>query len=341
MLWNTAAAYHPEHAVFQRAVEERMPLFEAGLKGVRELALFFSEGQVRYGTITLEPGLKLFQDLAVKMEKMGVSGITILPAVAAADVRGFIAALCANGDEILRQGLQVFLTRAGVNNIRENKVKIGIISEGKGAAGATAAGTSAGVEAGTRRGVSRPSSASFRTFELGVSESPGAGEAADDGANVGGGAGEDRTGRRIFHGFVSNVLETLEDRKTTAAQAAEYISAHYEKLVAEKVEEVRIEGERQVRRLGLVKDAVLRELEAHHLAAIVCDTDLNVLACNESGGKILGGAKAIGRGTPLEQFIRSSQERQVIEIDGAPRVAHKILSVEPGTREGAVLISFE
>ncbi|MFH0880167.1 MAG: hypothetical protein V2A34_10685 [Lentisphaerota bacterium] len=328
VLYNTGMTYQTTHAVFLRSVEERMPLFEAALKGASEITIYFSEGQIRFGNASLDAGLSMFRDLAQKFEKMNVSGLTFLPGLSSLDLKKFIGVLATKSNDIRPKGLQTFLDHEGVKTIRERKGRLGLIKE------TPSAPPSPAEPKAKQTVVSRR--ADTMTWDIagggGGEPEPGPSRNPREPADM---------GERVFRGFVRDVLHSVEDQQTSTTQAADSISNRFTEILHERIEDVRRESEVKIRRLNTVKDVVLQELESHHLAAIVCDTQRNILACNESGRRIIGSNTTITKGSALEQFIASGLERQVIELEGVPRVAHVILSVEPLSREGAMLISIE
>lgn len=320
ILLNTAQAYETSHAVFQRSLEERMPVFEIALKGLHDMTFYFANGQVRYGTLPLEPGLRMFQDLAQRFEKAGVQGLIFLPGVTATEVKTLIHLITSNAEDISHRGLQVLLEREGVRNIRDCKARIGLVENGKEKA----------AEAGRKPAAQSPGSGAWEIeIESEQLEPAAPSEVVDDPAT------------HAFRGYVHTALSSLSFDKETVADVANNISTKFKEMLTEQVEIVRQEGEKKVRRLNTIKDVVLRELEAHHLAAIVCDSNLFILSANESGRDLIGKVERLEKGSPLEQFIASGLERQVIEMDGAPRVAHVILSAEPISNDKILLISIE
>jgi hypothetical protein len=321
ILLNTAQAYETSHAVFQRSLEERMPVFEIALRGLHDMTFYFSNGQVRYGTMPIEPGLRMFQDLAQRFEKAGVQGLVFLPGVTANEVKALINLLTRNAEEISHRGLQVLLEREGVRNIRDCKAKIGLVENGKEKASDPSRKSAKGASSGAWE-----LEMESELPEPVVEPMP---EASDDPPT------------RAFRGFVQQTLSTLSFDQEAVADVANDISSKFKEILTEQVEIVRQEGEKKVRRLNTIKDVVLRELELHHLAALVCDNNLFVLSTNQLGRDLIGDAQRLEKGSPLEQFIASGLERQVIEMDGVPRVAHVILSAEPVSNDKVLLISIE
>lgn len=336
VLLNTAQAYHAAHAVFERAVEERMPLFDVALKGAKEISLFISDNTIRYGTVPLDPELRLFKDLAGRLTRLKVSGLTWLPGLSAEDLKTFVRILTTEMEAIESQGLQPVLDQEHIRSIRELKRKLGYVDE-QGKTGAAPGGI-----AGTTAKPAPRTHAAKGTWEIDLGgdqmeeEHPSARQPEEkDEAEAGGGT------QRVFHSYVRDVLTDLQHAKASPVQAADRITTRFNEILTEKVEEVKRESAGHIRRLTTIKDMVLKDLEMHHLAAIVCDHNMNVLAANTLGRKVTNNQGQIPKGSALEQFVASRKERSIIDIDGVPRVAHMILSVEPLSSEGAMLISIE
>ncbi len=333
VLLNTARTYETSHAVFQRALEERMPLFEVALKGIHDITLYFTGGQIRYGTLPLEPGLNMFQDLALKFEKLGIHGLIFLPGITASELKSLLELIIHHSEDIPHRGLQPLLDREGVKNIQDCKSRMGILKEKEAAPKETPPPTVI-MDRSDRSKPAASGGGGARPMTFDIEEDAG----APDDEPV---AEKYHPGELAFHGYVRDTLESVARDRAAALHAAESINAKFQEVLEEQIEGVRRESEQKVRRLDIIKDMVLKELEAHQLAAIVCDSRLNILAANNLGRELMGNANALTKGGPLERFIASGLERQVIEINGAPRVAHAILSVEPISREGALLISIE
>ena len=331
---NTAAVYQITHPIFRRAVEQLVTVFETALKGAGEIPLFFSEGQVRLTTTPIEPDSPMFQKFAQSFEAKGIRGIAISRGVTANEITKFITLITARSGDLQAQGLSAGLERQGVQHIREQKVKIGIVgkdsvvrSEEKAALSPTPKSTTAppaphqsawDIEAGTD---DLSLNQAFREFEplpskIGQEKPP------------------------IRH-FVVDILNLVQKQKTSLHEASAVIASEFEQRLNEKVEEVRQIGEVKVRRLEKVKEVMLKELENLHLAAIVLDADMTVVGANDSGRKLIGNIGTIEKGSPIYRFVESKLERQPIEINGVSRLAHMILSSARDKREGTILICLE
>ena len=333
VLINTAYSYQTSHAVFRRAMEERLPLFEKALQGVKELPVFFNEGQVVYATNAVEPGTSMFQKLAQTFEGLGVKGISFLPGLTANDLAKLVEAMTARADDVKTQGLQSVLDKSGVKTIREQKVKIGVLQDKKSEAPAKSPAQSAPAKAVASK--ERAGLWELDDAAIDLEEPP-----AETAAPVSGAARDEMVSKK-FRSFVHGILSAMDRREATPLQATEIIAGEFAQRLKERVEEVRVEHERRIRRLETVKDVVLKEMENLHLAAIVIDSEMRVLGINELGRGIVGTIELIPEDSPIGQFVASDKERQMIEIDGVTRMAHLIVAVDPLTKEGSMLISLE
>ena len=330
VLINTAYSYQTSHAVFRRAMEERLPLFEKALQGVRELPVYFNEGQVVYATTAVEPGTSMFQKLAQAFESLGVKGISLIPGLSAADLAHFVDAMTTKADDIKAQGLQSVLDKAGVKTVREQKVKIGVLHDKKPAEAAKVSTVPKTPAPKDRSGLWEIDDAAIN-LDANPVEPAAPLSSAERNEIV----------SRKFRSFVHGILNAMDRREATPVQATEIIAGEFDQRLKERVEEVRAEHERRIRRLETVKDVVLKEMENLHLAAIVVDSDMHILGINELGKGIVGDIEEITEDSPLGQFVASDKERQMVEIDGVTRMAHLIVAVDPLTKEGSMLISLE
>ena len=328
---NTALVYQTSHPVFQRAVEQELGLLETALKGVPDITLFFTSGEIRHGTLAVDPGSAALRKLAQSFEARGIKGLALHPGITADEISKFVTIVTARSNEIETQGLARGLENAGVRHIREHKVKIGIV--GKDAVvrpeEAKKPATPAQPAAPARPAVAWD-------IESGT-DVIGADEALRDVAPAQPAADTPR----VFRKFVHNVLGSVERRETTAAQAGELIAKEFETKLNEKVEEVRREGEVKVRRLERVKEVMLRELENLHLAAVVLDDDLRVVGLNDPARRLLGNLQQLEPGHPLRAFVESRKERQTIHIAGVTRLAHTIISTSEDHEDSTMLICLE
>jgi hypothetical protein len=331
---NTATVYQINHPIFQRAVEQLVMALEAALKGPGEIPLFFSEGQVRLGTTPIEAGSPMFQKFAQSFEGKGIRGITILRGVTVDEIIQFVTLITGRSGDLQMHGLSACLERRGVRHIREQKVKIGIVgkdsvvrSEEKATPSTTLKSIPAppaphpsewDIEAGTD---DLSLDQAFREFE------PLPPKTVQD--------------KPPIRHFVVHVLDSVQKHKSSLHEASEVIASEFEQRLNAKVEEVRQVSEAKVRRLEIVKEVMLKELEHLHLAAIVLDAEMNVVGANESGRKLIGNIGKIENDSPIYRFVESKLERLPIEINGVSRLAHIIISTARDKCEGTMLICLE
>ncbi len=332
VLINTAYSYQTSHAVFRRAMEERLSLFEKALQGVKELPIFFNEGQVVYATSAIEPGTGMFQKLAQVFESLGIKGLSLIPGLSATDLARFVDALTTKADDIRTQGLQSVLDKVEVKTIREQKVKIGVLHDKKPAEAAKSPAPAAPKPAVPKdRAGMWELDDQVINLEADLAEKTAPLSSAERNEVV----------SKKFRSFVHGILSAMDRREASPAQATEIIAGEFDQRLKDRVEEVRAEHERRIRRLETVKDVVLMEMENLHLAAVVVDSDMHVLGINALGKAIVGDIEEIAEDSPLGQFVASDKERQMVEIDGVTRMAHLIVAVDPLTKEGSMLISLE
>jgi len=331
---NTALVYQTSHPVFQRAVEQEFGLLETALKGVPDITLFFASGEIRYGTLAIDPGSAALRKLAQSFEARGIKGLAFHPGITADEISKFVTVVTARSNEIETQGLARGLENAGVRHIREHKVKIGIV--GKDAV--------VRPEEEKKPPAAAPAAAPARPARPAVAWDI---EAGTDVINLDNPLPDiaptapAKDAPRVFRKFVHNVLGSVERRETTAAQAGELIAQEFEAKLNEKVEEVRREGEVKVRRLERVKEVMLRELENLHLAAVVLDAELQVVGLNDPARRLLGNLQSLEPGHPLRAFVESRKERQTIHIAGVTRLAHTIISTSEDREDSTMLICLE
>jgi hypothetical protein len=118
VIYNTSLTYDTSHPVFLKATEERIPAFRHAIEIGDELPLTLSQGQIRVGTLALEPASALFQKLARDFEALGVTGLTLLSGVSADDLRTLMRILTKKSREIAAQGVQPLLDQEGVQTIQ-------------------------------------------------------------------------------------------------------------------------------------------------------------------------------------------------------------------------------
>ena len=332
---NTAAVYQITHPVFQRAVEQLVAALDTALKSAGEIPLFFSEGQVRLSTTPIEPGVPMFQKFAQNFESKGIRGITILRGVTPDELTKFVSLLTARSNDLQSQGLSAILDRQGIRHIREQKVKIGIIGKDSVVQQEEKPAPSSALKSPAAAVPTRPGEWSIEAGadELSLDEAFKEFEPVPPPK-----AGQEKP--HIRH-FVTNVLDAVHKQKTSPQQASETIVQEFEQRLNEKVEEVRQIGELKAKRLEKVNEVMLKELENLHLAAIVLDSEMNVVGTNVSGRRLIGNIGKIDADSPIYEFVESRQERQTIEINGVSRLAHIILSTARDKHEGTMLICLE
>lgn len=325
VIFNTSLTYDTHHQVFRAAVEERMSIFRAALEGTSGIPLYFIDGHVRLGSLSLEPGSSLFQKLSERFQLVGISGISIRPGLSPEDIVKLVEIVVSNAEEIAKHGLQRLLSKAGVNTIVEHRVRT----------------QDAEPVSGKRKSKSRPSADQGDvsaenvipgTWDIGASEASRVFTLEHYDASY---------ATKTFKDFVSGAISALSRKEADFREVADIISTEFEHRLNEKLRVVQREHERKVRLVGVMRDLVLRELEVMHLAALIIDSHLNVLACNQTGRDMLGNASRLETGTSLEAFIGSQVERQVIEINGVTHEAHLLTSILRETGEKIMLVSLE
>lgn len=326
VIYNTSMTYEPGHQVFQKAVDERLPVFRAALAGVREIPLFFVEGQIRVGSLPLEPGSGMFQKLSNEFETMGISSISFLPCISADDLKKLMKIVVAKSEEIAGRGLQHFLAKEGVAGVVENKVRTQIVSKDSPEAGGQVRG--AGVAAASRR---RRSQEAATAWDIDAGPAPFS--PIQQAGNI--------SGSRPVRNFVKGALEALGRNEARSDEVADIIATEFEHRIKEKVEEVRKAGERKVRHLENIKDLILKELENHNVAALILDSQLRILSANRLGHDIIGDASVVEKGSPLGIFVMSQSERQEVDVNGVVRTAHLLTTKSAGSGESLMLLSLE
>lgn len=324
MLLNTAQTYQTSHVVFTRSLEERMPLFDTVLRGVKELSLVFQGGQVYHQGQPLEAGNIIFRKIAQVFQGLSVQGLALLPGLTSRELVALIEALIRKGDEVKSGGLQAVLDRAGVKKIREQKHRVG---SGSGS------GTGAKGEPASR---GRPRYLDLDTGGEDVKWEPVPPPAAPEPSPS---AQHPRT--QHFKSFVHGMLEAVVRREAPTEQVSDLIATEFDRHLAETAREIENQHERRERCLESVKDVVLTELENLHLAAVVLDADMTVLGANTTGRQLIGQADHLEAGSPLANFIASGKERQIVDLGGAMRMAHSIVAMDQVLRVGAMLITLE
>ena len=329
VIYNNSRVYTTDHPVFLRTVNEHMSAFEAALKQGKELTLSFMKGQVRCGSILLDPGSTTFRTIAQTFEGLGISGLCIHPGITMEEIILFIKAITTSTDEIAKESLQKILTKEGVKHITERKVSLGI--EGKHTTAPP------GTKADKTPVIRKPAYSATKTFEI-----------DDTGLDFTTALAESATSREIkadrqkpFRGFVSGALSSLSRNKALVAEVADMISTEYDERLNEKVEEFRQENKKITRRLESIKSAVFEKLESMHVMALLVDTNFNVLEMTLSAEKLIGNMRKIPQDSPLAQCVQQRKADQEIMLNGEKRIVHAIASENSGAGESVILLTLE
>lgn len=331
---NTALMYQTSHPVFQRSVEQEMDFLATALKGATEITLFFVGGEIRFGTLPIDPKSTALHKVAQNFEARGIKGLAIQAGVTADDLAKFVTVLTARSDEIETQGLAHSLERAGIRHIREHKVKIGIV--GKDAVVRPVEDKKPAAPAGASAVAAPSRSGGSWDIETGTDVI-----SSDESLQEVAPAAPTTDAPRVFRKFVHSVLGAIDRRETTTAQAGELIAHEFETQLNEKVQEVRRESEVKVQRLERVKELMLRELENLHMAAVVLDTNMKVVGMNDPARKLLGPIEDLEPDHPLRAFVESRKERETIQIAGVTRLAHTIISTSEDRQDSTMLVCLE
>ncbi len=333
VIYHTSRMYKTDHAVFKAAVEERMPVIKRALQTGQALSLDFHESQVWYGGITLEPGSSVFQRIAQEFAKIGIHNITMLPTLDANDLTRSISVIVGQGDEIRQNGLAAVLKREQIETVRSLDKSI---QSGKQAVGERTAKSGLGVPSsappkktggGGVWDISDIDAADMETSQIMYSgDVPPTGE-----------------GHRppAINNFVSGVLGALTRQEADLKEAVEIISTEFEHRVEERVATIRRESEKKIRRLETVKELVLTELERMEIAAVIMDSELQIIATNELARKLLEASGATTVESPLEDFVRSGMERNDISLGKEKRTAHLVTVAPTGSGSEIMLITLE
>ena len=106
---NTALMYQTSHPVFQRSVEQAMGFLATALKGIPEITLFFVGGEIRFGTLVIDPTSTSLRKVSQNFEARGIKGLAIQTGVTADDLAKFVTVLTARSNEIERRALPTAL----------------------------------------------------------------------------------------------------------------------------------------------------------------------------------------------------------------------------------------
>ncbi len=336
VILNTAAVYQPSHPVFQRSVRDRFPAFEEAVAVVGgTLTVLFDKDKVLVGTVVLEPGNDMFQKIALTFSRKGIDGVIFKSSIAAEDLIELVMIVREEMDAT-GEGLQTLLAQHGTTAIAEYRK--GKVGKGGSGSGADAEKTKKN-EAAIQQKASR-STGGANVFELDLGDvEPSAIADAPEPRNAVGDY-NDLRGSQV-KSFVLNEIQDLQSGRKTARAVAESIAADFERKLSERVEEVRQETQVRIQRLESIKELVLRELESRHLAAVIVNDQLQVLALNNAGRSLLGDVDKIESGSELANFARSNDEKRVLAVRGKECRADMIISDHPDAEGGAVLICLE
>lgn len=333
VIYHTSRMYRTDHAVFKTAVEERMPLIERVMQGVQALSLDFYDGQIWYADIPLEPGSSVFQRISQEFGKTGIRNITLLPTIDANDLTRLISLIVGHADDIRQDGLATVLKRERIQTVRSLDTTI---HRGKQGSEERAATTGAG----TSGSAIRPKTGGGALWDI----SDTADEALETLETVDADAAametEDSRPRSITN-FVSGVLGALTRQEADPKEAVDIIATEFEHRLEERVAVVRRKSEKKIRRLETVKELVLTELERMQIAAVIMDTEMEIIAINELARKLLKKASSTEPGSPLEEFIRSGMEKKDILLGKEKRTAHLVTVSPSGSGSEIMLITLE
>jgi len=326
VIYNTGLTYETTHAVFQKAIDERFQFFQEALADTEGIPLVFTDGQVRVGSVSIEPGSGMFHRLARQFENMGITSISILNGVSTEDIRGLIKIVTKETDAVRAKGLQHLLDRDRVKGVLEHKVTTVESDSVVSSAGKAHTGT-----ASILSGRSAATAGSSGTWNLEADITPGVFTARDE---------DEIRFTRPFKDFVNGAMSALHRGEADPKNMADIIATEFRHRLNEKAEEIKKHSDRKIRHLESVQELILRELETRNIAAIILDRNLTVLSVNRQGRDVIGGIQSLERGSSLDIFVRSQEEMKEIEINGARKTAHLLTSVSVHG-ETIMLVSFE
>jgi hypothetical protein len=331
VMLNTAAIYHPDHPVFQRAVEDRFPAFQEALADKNPLTVHFDKDNLIVSGSVIEHGNQVFTKVARVFSQKGIGGLTFQPGLKADELVDLVMVV---REELGRSSdsLGKLLRVKGVKNIQEEKLLKGT-GDGSGTGGPGGGGPS-GISA---------SSAAKRTggvFELDLED------LSDEKlAEIMPPQDHIETGIDVSTAqvktFVLNEIQDLQSGRKSPQAVADRIAADFEQRLNERVEEVRRETEVRIQRLESIKELVLEELESRNLAAVIVNAQLQVLAQNNSARTLLGDLDRLESDSELADFAGSNDEKRALSVRGKECEASMIISDHPDAEGGAVLICLE
>mgnify|MGYP006281396937 FL=1 len=329
ILLNTGSVYDVEHPVFDRTLDERFGVFEDGLRETGNIKLEFREGQVVYKNIHLEPGADMFEKISRRLQAKGLTGLIIKTRLKKEDIKKFV--------HLLKQ-MKDSKSSIEINDlIQREKIR--------GLSAFTAAENthSRAVSTTETPGVQHDRQAERKMFEL--DDNPGIEAMQLEDVFDTAQSADEATGmnevKQNFEVYVDDVLDKMQADQISHADACASITDEFETQLNLQIEDYKSKTETRIRRLENIKDLVLDELESLELAAIVVDQQLNVIALNKSGRRLLGRINRLERGTPLAQFVAASREKQKLKIKGEERTAHLVISEASQGNDGAMLICLD
>ena len=335
VMLNTAAIYHPDHPVFQRAVEDRFPAFQEALSGKKPLTVYFDKDNLVVSGSVIESGNAIFTKIARVFSQKGIGGLTFQHGLKADELVDLVMVV---REELGRSGdpLGKLLRKKGVKNIQEEKLLSGGAGEG-GGDGSGKGGTGGGGSATTGSAGTRTTGGVFE-LDLGDLSDEKLAEimSPQDDVDMGGDVSTTQVKT-----FVLNELQDLQSGRKNPQTVADRIAADFERRLNERVEEVRRETEDRIQRLESIKELVLEELESRDLAAVIVNAQLQVLAQNNSARTLLGDVGGLDADSELADFAKSNDEKRELVVRGKQCRASMIISDHPDAEGGAVLICLE
>lgn len=332
VIYHTSRMYQTDHVVFKSAVEERMPLIQRVLRDGKSLSLDFHENQVWYAGTPLEPGSSVFQRISQEFGSLGIRNLTMLPSLDADDLTRLISVIIGQADAIRKDGLAAVLKRERIKTVHSVDTPL---HRGRPETGERAASRDAKIQVSD--GPSKTGGggvwdiSDVDTDDMGASRDMAA---EDDGSLV-------QPRPLAMKKFVSGVLGALARQEADLKQAVDILATEFEHRIEERVAVVRRESEKKIRRLETVKELVLTELERLQIAAVIMDTDFQVVAANALARKLLEGVGGSTGSSPLEAFVRSGSERQDICLGKEERTARLVTVAPTGSGSEIMLITLE
>ena len=322
ILVNTCSIYDSEHPVFIRLLDERFSDINEGLSKAGSVKLRFQNGKIVCNGLTLEPSAGMVEKISRRLAGKGMHGFLLKKGLHKNELKKFIELLktfaelknnAELGDVVKQQAFRHIKT---LTKEDDSDVKTG--------------------------GPASSYRSDDKTFELDLEE-----DESFSLDSVAMGRGEDWSSiktagvKAAFRGFVGNVLDKVQAKKISGKDAAKEITEEFDSQLTNQINEYKAETESRIRRLENIKDLVLDELASLDIAAIVIDPQLNVIAMNRMGRKLLGKIRKLEAKTPLALFCRSSRDKQKIVINGQKLMAHLVISETPSKSEGAMLICLD